>query len=963
VDAVEAHGTGTKLGDPIEAQALIAVYGQDRPADRPLWLGSLKSNIGHSVAAAGVGGVIKMVMALRREELPRTLHVEEPSPLVDWSAGAVGLLTEPVAWPRGERVRRAGVSSFGASGTNAHVIVEEAPALEPESADEGGQPGEFCVPVVSGSPVPWVVSAGSAGGLRAQAARLRDFAEAQGPGGDLAAVGRALTTRCGLGHRLVVLGEDHDELLAGLQTFAEAGEPVGGAVSGVASGTARPVLVFPGQGWQWAGMGAELLEASPAFAAAVRECSAVVEELAGWSVVDVLTGVDSAPSLERVDVVQPVMFTVMVGLARLWESVGVRPQAVVGHSQGEIAAACVAGVLSVADAVRVVVARSAALVELAGQGAMLSVAAGVDAVTERLGPWEGRLCVAAVNGPSSTVVAGEVEAAEMFLASCAEAGVRARRIPVDYASHTPQVEAIGDRILAALDGITPREGRIPLYSTVTGKVIDGSVMNAGYWLENLSNPVRFEDATKALLDDGFTVFIEASAHPVLTVGINETVDASTTTGTPVAVTGTLRRGEGGPRRFIMSAAHAWAAGLDVAWADLLPVGDARVELPTYAFDRTRYWLDRRARGDGNLAGVGLGTVEHGLLAASLDVASAGTLVLSGRLSLATQPWLADHTVAGTVLLPGTAFVDLVIRAGDEVGCGRLQELVVQSPLVVPAQGAMELQVVVDAAEDDGGRGVGVYARPQGAPGEVWTRHAQARVVAQGAGSGDGDAEIERLRVWPPEGASPVAVGDSYGVLADRGYGYGPAFQGLRSVWRGADGEVYAEAVLPDVVREDAGRFGIHPALLDAVLHAQQFDEGFAAEGVWLPFSWSGVSLLATGASALKVVLRRVAEDTVRITAVDPAGEPVVQADAMRMRRADPSRLTDTTPGSDGLFAVEWFPAAVVQAAGPGSVAVLGADPVAVGAGVSGVVGYADVLALAAALDAGAALPECVLVTV
>ncbi|MGF1429061.1 SDR family NAD(P)-dependent oxidoreductase, partial [Kitasatospora sp. LaBMicrA B282] len=962
VDAVEAHGTGTKLGDPIEAQALIAAYGQDRAVERPLLLGSLKSNIGHSVAAAGVGGVIKMLMALQEEELPRTLHAQSPSPFVDWSAGAVSLLTEAVAWPRGERVRRAGVSSFGASGTNAHVIVEEAP-----EAGEVTETSTSTGPAVGGAVVPWVVSGGSAGGLRSQAARLADFVESAAAGSmELGAVGRSLAARAALGHRLVVTGVDRAELVAGLRAFAADGERVGGAVAGVAGGSTRPVLVFPGQGWQWERMGADLLDSSPVFAAAVAECSAVVQQLAGWSVLDVLTGAPEAPSMERVDVVQPVMFTVMVALARLWESAGLRPQAVVGHSQGEIAAACVAGVLSVPDAVRVVVARSAALVELAGHGAMLSVAAGLDTVTELLADRSDRLWVAAVNGPSSTVVAGEVAAAEEFMAACQAAEVRVRRIPVDYASHTPQVESIGDRILAALAGITPRAGRIPVYSTVSAQVVDGSGMDAGYWLENLRNRVRFQESTEALLADGFDVFVEASAHPVLTVGINETVDVHGAPGSSVTVTGTLRRDEDGARRFTLNAAEVWAAGVPVDWSALVPAGTEYPELPTYAFDRTRYWLDRGVRG-GDPAGAGLAEVAHGLLAAAVDVAAGDSVVLSGRLSLAAHAWLADHAVAGTAIVPGTAFLDLVIRAGDRVGCARVEELIVQAPLVLPAQGAVDLQVVVDAPDQDGRRTAGVYSRPHHTDGlpTPWTRHAQATLAVDAVRVSGVAAEVAALAVWPPVGAEAVSVADAYGVLAERGYGYGPAFQGLNAVWRGAGGELFAEAVLPEAVAREADRFGLHPALLDAALHAQQFDEGFAGDGdgVWLPFSWEAVSLFATGATTIRVALRSTSEDTVRVTAVDPAGKPVLVAEAMRMRRADPTQLTPAAAGLDSLFSLEWHPVPAAADSVLPPVVVLGPDRLAVPAALPQARVHAEVAALVAALDDGARLPGLGVLTV
>ncbi|MGW0608879.1 type I polyketide synthase, partial [Streptomyces sp. NPDC002640] len=413
VDAVEAHGTGTRLGDPIEARALLATYGQDRPEDRPLWLGSLKSNIGHTQAAAGVAGVIKMVEAMRHGLLPRTLHVNEPSPHVDWSSGAVELLTEPVRWPEVDRPRRAAVSSFGISGTNAHVILEQAPASDP--ADEPRPDDEKPSPSVvqpTGTPTTcssWPLSARSEEALRAQAERLLARVEAE-PRLRPAEVARALaTTRTAFDHRAAITANTPDEFRTALRALA-LGETAPGLVRGTVNGSSDVVFVFPGQGSQWVGMAVELLDSSAVFRESVAECEAALSEFVGWSLSDVLRGVEGAPGLERVDVVQPVLFAVMVSLAAVWRSVGVVPSAVVGHSQGEIAAACVAGALSVRDAARVVALRSAALVRLSGKGGMGSVSLPAAVVESRLASWGGRLSVAAVNGPSSTVVSGDADA-------------------------------------------------------------------------------------------------------------------------------------------------------------------------------------------------------------------------------------------------------------------------------------------------------------------------------------------------------------------------------------------------------------------------------------------------------------------------------------------------------------------------------------------------------------------------
>ncbi len=597
VDVVEAHGTGTALGDPIEAQALLATYGRDRQPGRPLWLGSVKSNIGHAQAAAGAAGVIKMVMALVAGVLPKTLHADEPSPHVDWSGEGVRLLAEARPWLAEGGPRRAGVSSFGISGTNAHLILEEAPSGEPGRGGPGVPAGvdegaAGCGLVTAGA-VPWVVCGRGAGALRAQAARLRDFVAAD-PALGAADVGLSLvTTRAALEHRGVVTGQNREELLGRLDALAR-GVPAAGVVQGTArGGNPRVVFVFSGQGGQWPGMAAELLASSPVFGAAMRACGDALEPLTGWSVVDVLRGAADAPPLERVDVVQPALFSVMVSLAELWRFCGVAPAAVVGHSQGEIAAACVAGGLSLDDAAKVVARRSQALLALAvggdgaGGGGMASAALPGGQARQRVARWDGRLSVAAVNGPSSVVISGDPGALEEFVSGCESDGIRARRIAVDYAAHSVQVEQVREQLLADLGGITPCPSDVPFYSAAVPGLMDTAGLDAGYWYRNLREPVEFEAATRALLADGYRVFVESSPHPVLAPAVQETAD-----GAEVVTAGSLRRGEGGPNRFLASLGEAFTAGVRVNWAAVFADSGARqVDLPTYAFQRQRFWLD------------------------------------------------------------------------------------------------------------------------------------------------------------------------------------------------------------------------------------------------------------------------------------------------------------------------------------------------------------------------------------
>ncbi|MEU5367336.1 SDR family NAD(P)-dependent oxidoreductase [Streptomyces sp. NPDC005925] len=902
VDVVEAHGTGTALGDPIEAQSLLATYGQGRESGRPLWLGSLKSNIGHTQAAAGVASVIKTVQALRHGVMPPTLHVDEPTRQVDWSVGAVELLTEAREWVRGDRPRRAGVSSFGVSGTNAHLILEEAPPEEPP-------PLPACVGVV-----PLVVSARSAGSLAGQAGRLAAWVESP-DGASLAGVAGVLVSgRAVLGERAVVLAGSEGEALAGLGALAR-GVSGPNLVSGSAAGSdalGRVVWVFPGQGSQWVGMGRELLDASPVFAERVGECAAALGRWVDWSLLKVLRGECDSDLLDRVDVVQPASFAVMVGLAAVWGSVGVRPDAVLGHSQGEIAAACVAGALSLEDAARVVALRSQAIAaRLSGRGGMASVALSEEETVGRLEPWAGRVEVAAVNGPSSVVIAGDARALDEALGALFGDGVRVRRVAVDYASHTRHVEDIRDTLAEALADVTAQVPAVPFYSTVTGGwVEDAGVLDAAYWYRNLRQPVRFGPAVEDLLDHGHGVFVEVSAHPVLVQPVTEVVDDA---GVDAVVTGTLRREDGGLRRLLTSMAELFVRGVRVDWAAMLPpgAGAARVELPTYAFDHRHYWL-QPAESGADAASLGQTAVGHPLLGAVVRLPQSGGLVFTSRLSLRSHPWLADHRVGGVVLVPGTALVELAVRAGDEAGCGALEELVTEAPVVLPERGGVRLQVSVGGAGEDGSRTVEVYSLREDAAGEgeeTWTRHATGLLSAATAQADDASFDFA---AWPPPGARQLVVdaGDLYGGLSERGYGYGPAFQGVRAVWRRGE-EIFAEVALPEEQRGEAGRFGIHPALLDAALQAGMFgaESDVAAEDPGepvMPFAWNGLLLHAAGAPALRVRLVPGGPSTMSLQAADEAGGLVLTMDSLVLRAVAAQQLeTEANAVRDALFGVEW----------------------------------------------------------
>ena len=844
VDAVAAHGTGTRLGDPIEAQALLATYGQSR--ETPLLLGSIKSNIGHTQAAAGVAGVIKMVEAIRRGRLPKTLHVDAPTPHVDWSAGAVELLTEAREWPAVERPRRAGVSSFGVSGTNAHVIIEQAPATADEPV--ATEP----LPVV-----PLVVSARSEEALRAQAGKLVSTVESA----DLTEIGFSLAgTRAAHDHRAVVVAESTEDAIGGLRALA-AGEHHSAVVTGERT-PGKLAMLFTGQGSQRLAMGKELYLAHPVFAEVFDEAIDHLDVQMDRPLRDVLFG-DDAEELNGTQYAQCTLFAIEVALARLLESWGVKPDVLLGHSIGELAAAHIAGVWSLEDACLVVAARGRLMQALPEGGAMVAIAATEDEVGPLL---TDGVSIAAINGPASVVVSGEraeVEAvAEVFRLQ----GRKTSELRVSHAFHSPLMEPMLAEFREVLEVVDFAPPSIPVVSNVTGRLATAEELcSPGYWLYHVRRAVRFADGVAALAAAGVTTALEVGPDAVLAA-----MAATGPHGTGIAFVPAQRRGHAEVPALAGALGRLHTRGVRVDWTAFFGPANA-VDLPTYAFQRKHFWLT--APGHGDAADFGQLASGHPLLAAEIGLADHDGLVLTGRIGLRSHPWLADHTIAGTALLPGTAFVEMALHAAERAGCDVVDELTLQAPLAVPEGRGVEVQAVVGPVED-GRRGIEFYSRTE--QDVAWTRHAVG-VLAEAPA-----AEPAPITEWPPSGAEVVATGELYEELAAQGYGYGPLFQGLRTAWK-RDDVVFAEVALP--TRDED--FGIHPALLDAVLHATDFAPGEAREAgeIRLPFAWTGVRLHASGATEVRVRITSPATGGVSLEVTDPAGTPVLSVESFRSRRS------------------------------------------------------------------------------
>ncbi|MEV4518511.1 SDR family NAD(P)-dependent oxidoreductase, partial [Dactylosporangium sp. NPDC049525] len=912
VDAVEAHGTGTVLGDPIEATALLATYGQGRPADRPCRIGSVKSNIGHTQGAAGVAGIIKMVQALRHAVLPASLHAAEPTPHVDWSAGAVEVLTGALPWPGG-RPRRAAVSAFGISGTNAHVILEEAPPTPAPAARS-----------TVDLPLPFPLAGRTPAALRAQAARLLVHLDAE-PGIDLADLAHSLaTTRTALAHRGTVVAASRDRLRHGLTALA-AGTDAAGLFRGHARADGAVAWMFTGQGSQRHGMGQELYDRLPVFAAAFDAARAHLDEHSDTPLLEVLTGADP-DAIHRTGAAQPALFAFQVALYRQLTAWGLTPAYLLGHSVGEIAATHCAGVLDLADACRLVAARGRLMQALPAGGAMLAVDAAEDEVTAAL---TGRVDVAAVNGPRAVVVSGDEDAVDALAARWRAEGRRTRRLRVSHAFHSARMDAMLAGFRAVAESLTWHAPTVPVVSNVTGAPMP-DIATPGYWVRHVRATVRFADGVGWLAARGVETFVELGPDSVLAGMARDCLDPDDGTGAPASRAGRTapvvvplqRRGRPELAALLGALAELHGHGVSPDWAALAGLHGGRVTgLPTYAFQHRRFWPRPAAEPTAAAAGpLGLQAVEHPMLGAAVPLAGTGAWVFTGRLSAQAQPWLADHVVAGVVIVPGTALLELAAEAARRAGADEVEELAFRTPVRLRGAAGVQVQVAVGAPDAAGRRTLSIHSRPEDAGvASAWECNATglaANARAGSAGHANADAAAHAsdgaaanadagtdpdLTLWPPTGAQPVDVDGLYDRLHGRGYHFGPAFRSLRAAWR-RGAELYTEIDLPAAHRPGTAGYGIHPALLDAAAHLSL--EGYAeraeaAGQVPILFAINGVRLHRPGPGALRVRLVPAADepDGMALTVADATGRPVARIASMLVRGVAPDHLDPAARGT------------------------------------------------------------------
>nr|CCE88379.1 polyketide synthase [Sorangium cellulosum] len=895
---VETHGTGTSLGDPIELEALRAVLGKPRADGAKCVLGALKTNVGHLEAAAGVAGLIKAVLCLERGAIPKNLHFQTLNPRIDLAGTPFVIPTENVGWEPSGKPRRAGVSAFGISGTNAHVIVEEAPSRQAPSAAQ--EASSYLLPL----------SAKSAAALTASARSWQQWlTEGEGKGQrlhDLAYT--ASVRRSHHEHRLGVVGTSKEEIAGALEAYARGDAPAGVLPGRAWSAAPQVVFVFPGQGSQWVGMGKRLLEEEPVFRAAVEACDGAILREAGFSVVKELKADERASRLGEIDVVQPVLFAMEVGLSALWRSWGVEPAAVVGHSMGEVAAAHVAGALTLEDAAAVICRRSRLLRKVSGKGAMALVELSLGEAEAALSGYAERLSVAVSNGPRSTVIAGEPSSLEEVLSKLEGQGVFCRRVKVDVASHSPQMDVLRSELLGALSGLSPKEASVPMWSTVTGERLRGEELVSGYWADNLRKPVLFSRVVRGLLEQGPTLFVELSPHPILVPALEENLREGESEG---AAIGSLRRQLDERRTLLESLGRLYEHGAKVTWQSLYPQGGQSVLLPAYPWQKERYWIEDAsmsvpgARQAPALKGdPGSHPLLGGALTSSVDPQAHFWEL---HLSLRALPYLKDHAVQGAVLFPGSGYIEMALAAGAELyGTAEivLEDVSLEAMLIFTVKEEQRVQVVL-TEQGDGRASFQISSRRDD---RSWQRHASGTLrVGDAAARATPSLDLHLARARCTE---EIAAAELYRQMAERGLLYGPAFQGVEQLWRGP-GEALGRVRLPAEVAQESGAYSIHPALLDACF---QVLGGLSAASEPSSYVLNGLTRLHTIAAPgreLWVRARRSAEqsadDVERVFELDLVGDDgrvLVELQGLRVHRLD-AGVAARDPLDECVYAVEW----------------------------------------------------------
>nr|CAD19091.1 StiG protein [Stigmatella aurantiaca Sg a15] len=845
VGYVEAHGTGTSLGDPIEVRALGAVLGAGRSKEQPLLLGSIKTNVGHLEGAAGIAGLLKVVLMLKHGEIPPHLHLSRPNPYISWDELPLAIPARRIPWAPIDGRRIAGVSSFGLSGTNVHVVLEAAPPRTAATSGPAAPRSEsdlfHLLPL----------SARTKGALESLAKEYLGLLSQEAPAAAplLQDVCRSASVRRSHHeHRLAVVGKTHAELSEQLQNFLR-GETLAGLSTGytVPGERRKVVFIFPGQGSQWVGMGRKLLAQEPVFRAAIERCDEEMRTHLNGSLLEALRDGSAALPLDRIDVLQPALFAFEVALAALWRSWGIEPDAVIGHSMGEVAAAHVAGILSLPDAVRIICQRSKLLRRVSGQGAMAVVALSMEAVRRELAGYEDRLAVAVSNSPASTVISGDPTVLRELLGRFKERDIFCREVKVDVASHSPQMDPLRGELLQALTGISARPASVPFYSTVKDRLVEGSELDVAYWADNLREPVLFGNAVQGLLSEGHEIFLELSPHPILLTPVEEILHAS---GRQGAALPSVRRDAPEQATLLASLGSLYSLGASVDWMKLATDGQF-VRLPSYPWQRQRFWhpaaeLAPRARVE--RGGRQESEQGHPLLGGYLPLARPeGTHAWEIVLDPEAQPFLFEHRIKGAALLPGSVFLEMALAAAKEaLGWQPLvvSEMELHRALVLPKHGTCAVQLLIEPVRE-GRAGFQIYGRASAS--ESWSLHVTGTLREK-----HGELESltkEELALSAIEARCDTEVPGErfYERIASMGVQLGSSQQLIEHL-RQREGEALASLRIPDGLVSELSTYVLHPSLVDACFQlfgAMSMASGTQESGdfVHLPVHLGGVQVV------------------------------------------------------------------------------------------------------------------------
>jgi acyl transferase domain-containing protein len=909
VDYVEAHGTGTKVGDPIEVKALGSILGEGRSKEHPLRIGSVKTNIGHTEGAAGIAGLIKVALCLKHKAIPPSLHLQNPNPDIPWQELPIVVQQELQPWPESSNRAIASVSSFGISGTNAHVVVEEAPQ---NSAIEEK-------PIASG-PHLLTLSAHSKQALEALARRYSDFVQAKASEtlslSDLCYTASA--RRAHHDHRLAVVVNSEEEVVANLNAFIEGESRVGMTSGDVGEGQRHKlVFVFPGQGSQWFGMGRELMEKEAVFREVIQRCDLSMRQEVEWSLLEVLTSDDAHSQLSEIDVIQPTIFAIQIALASLWRSWGIEPDIVVGQSMGEVAAAYTAGALSLEDALQVICRRSRLLKRVSGQGSMAVVNLPMNQAQERLAGYEDLLSIAVSNSPTSTVIAGDPQALKKVLAGLQEDDIFCKPIKVDVASHSPQMEPLQDDLLNLLQDLQPRPAALPFYSTVIGAQSDSLLLDASYWWQNLRKPVRFSLAVQELIESGHDIFLEISPHPILLGAIQEGIHHS---GKQAYILPSMRREEGERAVMLGSLGSLHTLGHTVNWDNLFPSGGRLAPLPLYAWQGERFWLEDLITNGSRAARHtlhGSKPAGHPLLGQHLNSAtSSGTHYWEASISAAWPSYLNDHRVRGTVVLPAASYLEMALSAANEAfgdASYVIERVEFKKALFLSEENLQKIQTTL-AVETPGKVSFKIFSSSDDETNSnpVWTLNASGTIrfdktntqspVAQPALE-ESKAQLQNI----------CSSEDHYSALLKLGLEYGPSLHGVQQLWR-KDNEAIASLRLAEELETESDLYLIHPVLLDASFQVLAFLVPQAPEGTtYLPVSLDTLRVYNRPISSLwcRVVSRNNTSEEADIFKGDvyilnEDGQTVLEAEGLSFQKLSSDSERDIEQLlNEWLYEIQW----------------------------------------------------------